>query len=316
MALRNSILRTLSYFDLFEYPLTKEELFAFLWQPPFDSAQGKPKANYEEFLEYLDSPEAPPEKFGYYFLSGCEANVESRRRRLVWSELKLKIARRAVKWFRSIPYIRAIFVCNTVGAGEAKEGSDIDFFIVTAPDRVWLVRFFSNLTLRLLGLRTFGDKIKDRVCLSFFIDSHNLSLSNLRVAEDDIYLAHWLYRLAPLYDPENIYEKLLSANQWTKRFLPNTGRLYPAGHALAVRDSFLSRIWKKSWEIIWRGAYGNLIEKQAMGLQIQKMDFNLKERARLGDKAVILDRKIIKLHVNDRRAPILKKWKGASSAEW
>lgn len=302
MALKNSVLRTLSYFDLADYPLTKEELFAFLWQPP--------EVSYEHFLEFLKNPsDGWQEKFGYYFLSGKEATVNSRRERLIWSELKLKIARRAARRLRSVPFIRAIFVGNTVGAGEAKEESDIDFFIVAAPNRVWLVRFFSNLILRFFGLRTFGSKIKDRVCLSFFLDSHNLSLSNLRVAENDVYLVYWLHRLVPLYDPENIYEKLFLANQWTKRFIPNAAHLHPVGYTLAIRDSAFGRVWKRIWEIFWRGAYGDLLEKQARGLQTQKMDFKLKERERQGDKAVILDKRIVKLHENDRRAEILKKWK-------
>ena len=43
--LEQAILRTLIYFDLASFPLTKEELFAFLWQPP--------AIGYEEFLEKM-----------------------------------------------------------------------------------------------------------------------------------------------------------------------------------------------------------------------------------------------------------------------
>ena len=32
--MEQSILRTLAYFDLADYPLTKEELFSYLWQSP------------------------------------------------------------------------------------------------------------------------------------------------------------------------------------------------------------------------------------------------------------------------------------------
>ena len=139
--LKQSIVKTLTYFDLIYYPLTKEELFAYLWRAPY--------GRYDDFLSVLERPERCWEsKWGYYFLPGREKKIENRRIRLLHSEQKLKLARRAVKKIRAVPFLRAIFLCNSVASGTAGETSDIDFFIVTAPKRIWLVRFFTNLILR------------------------------------------------------------------------------------------------------------------------------------------------------------------------
>ena len=77
--LQTSVVKTLAYFDISGYPLTKEELFEYLWQPP---AMG-----YADFTEQLAgfAPVQIGTKWGYYFLAGREYNVENRRRRQVYS---------------------------------------------------------------------------------------------------------------------------------------------------------------------------------------------------------------------------------------
>lgn len=325
--MKKSVWQTLCYFDLFGHPLTKEELFANLWQPP--------KVNYEEFLNWLDGNCHPERsegslsvgqsdrdssvatlpqndkikcKFGYYFLPGKEEIVENRRRRLLYAEAKMKIARRAAKKIRSVPFLRAVFVCNNVGALRAEEDSDIDMFVIASAGRMWLVRFFANIILRLFGLRTYGAKTKDRVCLSFFVDSEHLSLSNLRALPDDIHFAYWLHEMVPVYDPENLYGKFLKANSWTKEFLPNLRPASSSNYIFAVKDSAIGRVWKKMWETMWRGAYGGILENQAKSFQLIQMKPSVKEKMNNGDRGVVVEDGVIKLHENDRRLEYKKKW--------
>lgn len=219
---------------------------------------------------------------------------------------KLKIARRATKLIRSAPFSRAIFACNSVGAGAATADSDIDFFIITAPGRIWIVRLFTNLILRLFGLRTYGDRRANKVCLSFYVDFNHLNFSPWRVADDDIYLAYWLYQLTALYDPDNYYQRLLSANGWTKEFLPQAAKL--AGNFAAGKITRWGAAWKKIWEKMWSKTYGDLLERQAKALQRQKLKLSLKEAAARGNGAVVIEDGIIKLHENDRRTEYREKW--------
>lgn len=298
--LRFSIIKTLAYFDDQNRPLTADELFNCLWQPPRVS-----RADFSDQLnagadgvEYLD---------GFYFLAGRAETIANRRRAVLASDLKMKIARRAAGKICSVPFVRAVFVGNTVSAGTANTDSDIDFFIITAPGRVWIARFFVNLILRLWRLRTYGDKLRDRVCLSFFTDTKHLDLSPYRVAADDIYLPYWIHQLAAVYDEGGYCEKFLEANRWTDKFLPHApGRI---GWLLAVAPGRLGKWWKRAWEKMWSGSYGDLVESQAKGLQLQKIPFSVKERARRADKAVILGDGVVKLHANDRRADFLERWR-------
>ncbi|MDD2758639.1 MAG: hypothetical protein PHD72_04750 [Patescibacteria group bacterium] len=297
--LSESIKKTLTYFSLFDYPLTKEELFAYLWQPPW--------LGYEE---YLSAPLAgAAEKGGYWFIPGQEANTENRRRRLLVSELKLKIARQAVKKIRSVPFLRAVFVCNSVGSGLAETNSDVDFFIITAPRRIWLVRFFTNLILKFFGLRTYGQNSRDKICLSFFVDSEHLNLSPLKVEEEDVHFIYWLHQMIPVYDPENYYAKFLSANEWAKKYLPNVARKSSGAYLSAVKDSIIGSGWKKMWEKMWGGGYGGLLESQVKAVQSQRLKAGVKTAAAKRDNSVVISDAVLKFHENDTRKSIFENWK-------
>lgn len=314
--LRISILKTLAYFDLANYPLTAEELFVFLWQPPAIS--------YPEFLLSLRgavSDEAIPmnpedrhaslamtEKSGYYFFSGREKIVEDRRRKFLISEQKLKIAQKAAKKIRSIPFLKAIFVCNSVGARQADEISDIDFFIITDPKRIWLVRFFANLILRLFGLRTYGQKNNNRICLSFYVDTEHMDLAPLRAIESDIHFAYWVQQMVPIYDPQFFYPQFLRANSWIKKFIPHMCTEISSVSSYVLPNSRLGLFWKKIWEKMWQGAYGDRIEKQAKEIQWLKIKPAIKEKAGQADNGIVLADGVLKFHENDTRIKYKEDW--------
>ncbi len=220
----------------------------------------------------------------------------------------MKIALRAAKKIRSAPFLRAIFVCNTVGSEQSAENSDIDFLIITHPKRIWIVRMLTNLILRLWRLRTYGKKIKNRICLSFYLDAHHLSLSNYRIAEDDIHFAYWIQQMIPIYDPENMYSKFLQANSWSRKYLPNIDPDPVFTERFIIKDSKIGKIWKKIWEKMCRGGYGDFVEKQSRLTQWLKMNAKIKNKIKRVDKGVVISDGIIKLHERDTRADYRREW--------
>ena len=303
MSLERSILKTLHYFDITQFPLTKEEIFSLLWQSSPTSIE-----QVEQELKKMFAEKKIGEQYGYYFLPGGEKTVEWRRERLLSSEAKMKIALRAAKKIRSVPFLRAIFVCNTVGSEQSTDNSDIDFLIITHPKRIWIVRMLTNLILRLWRLRTYGAKIKNRICLSFYLDAHHLSLSNYRIADDDIHFAYWLQQMISVYDPENIYHKFLQANSWSRKYLPNTDYSPVPTERFVINDSPVGKIWKHVWEKMWHGSYGDIIEKQSRLTQWMKINSDIKNRINKGDKGVIISDGIIKFHEHDTRANYRQEW--------
>jgi len=303
--LEQSILQTLRYFDIARYPLTKEELFRFLWQPP--------PVKYVDFLEQLNESLATlncpwQEKGGYYFLFGHEDAVEQRRTELVISAKKLKKARFAVKFIANVPFLKAIFVCNSVGREAAKQDSDIDLLILTTLGRLWIVRFFTNFILKIFGLRTSGFKQCDKICLSFYLSTDGLDLAQWRISNDDIHLAYWITQMVTIYDPENFYERFITANTWIKFFLPNITAT-KVFDSIAVNNTIIGRTWKTIWEKMWGNTYGNMIEDNARALQWHALKLSVKDRAEKPEKGVVINNQIIKLHENDRREWYRDEWK-------
>ncbi len=300
--LEQSIIKTLAYFDIADYPLTAEELFRYLWQPP--------RLSYEDFLVRLPNCGGYEQKYGYYFLPGRELIIEKRRERSLESALKLKRARTAAGFIAAVPFLRAIFVCNSVGSEQARTGSDIDFFIVTTARRIWIVRFFTNLILRIFGLRTYGRKRQNRICLSFFVDTDHLNLSPYKICDNDIHFIYWLHQMQPLYDLGNWHEKFLLANIWTDQFVPHIKSGGSLVLGFAVYNSPVGRIWKSVWEKMWGTPYGDLVENQAKQLQAQKSKIKIfiEKKQTAPSQGIIIADGVIKLHENDTRQDYLNKW--------
>lgn len=300
--LKQSILRTLAYFDVFGYALTKEELRRFLYG-------------------YTDNPDLQidnwPNKDGFYFLPGREENVAARQRAVKWFEQKMKIAKRAIKKLRWAPFLRAVFVCNTLAGPGLVEDSDIDVFVVVRKGRLWLARLLATLVLSLFGLRRTKKIFKDRVCLSFYVTDDNLNLSKIALDEDlsgvalaktDIYLMYWLAQLIPIYDPDNLHTSIQRANQWVKKYLPNAFVPYELSERLQVSNGKISKFIKNLLEKMWSGKYGDLIEKQAREAQKARMKMNYASAQNEPDTRVIVSDQMLKFHENDRRVEYRDLW--------
>lgn len=293
--LRQSISRTLAYFDVFGYPLTKEELWRYLLRMTDNTDL---RITYADFVLQLDGV---LNKDGFYFLPGREENVETRQRAVKWFEEKMKIAKRAVKKIRWVPFLRAVFICNTMAGPGLKEESDIDIFIITRRGRIWLVRFLATFVLKFFRLRTFKNKTKDRVCLSFFVTDDNLNLSKIAL-DEDVYLMYWLAQLIPVYDPDNLHVSVQRANQWVEKYLPNAFVPYELSERLRVDNGRISKFVKNLLEKIWGGKYGDLMEKQAGEAQKIRIKMNY------ASAGIIVSEQMLKFHENDRRSEYRQRW--------
>ena len=296
--IKSSILKTLSFFSIFSYPLTKEELLEFLWKKKTDWQE------LENSLSVLVKEQKIFSEYGYYFLPDGQDGVESRRTRLIDNENKFKKAVKACKKISWLPFVRAVFVCNSLAFGTANQKSDIDFFIITDSKRLWLVRFFSNLLLLVLGLRV--NKNKSGVCLSFFISKDFLNLQSIRIQEEDIYLTYWIALLIPLYDPDVFHKKIISENKWLLDFLPQISSELSI-YAKEVKNGQIKKMVKNILEKIWQGAYGELMEKQAAEAQKTKIKLSARDK-NFNFPGVILNDDMLKFHENDRRKEYYEKW--------
>ncbi len=306
--LEKAILATLAYFDIFDYPLTLMEIFRYLYQPS--------AVNYQSPDTFLDLQqvlhsnqnlkEAISQKNGFYFLKGREDLIKKRKERHDIAQPKWKIAQKAAKYLQLVPFIKMMTVCNTLAYDNAEEKSDIDFFIVVKSGRMWTARFIATLLMQFLGLRRYNRKIKDRICLSFYVTEDNLDLSNMAI-QDDIYLRYWITQVVPLYVRDDMDVEFAKANKWTKNYLPNFV-LYQAGQKRKVLDNRFFIAVRTIREKMLRGRLGDAIEGWLRKIQRSKMDKNTRSLAQKSGTEVIISDKMLKFHEIDRREEFRKKF--------
>ena len=127
-----------------------------------------------------------------------------------------QLFQRAQKYIQKItwiPGIRMIAVANSLSMYATHTESDIDLFVVTARNRIWIVRILMTLCFWSYGVWRKGEDIAENFCLSFFVEEASMDLSKIAL-KDDIYLYFWIYYLKPLYEWGDTYERFLEYNSW------------------------------------------------------------------------------------------------------
>jgi len=294
--IKEAIVETIAFFDLFDYPLTAWEVWKYL--PGI-------KIGYDEFVNVLyafDFENKIEIVNSFYILTGRREIIAVKMKRYYYTDKKFERAIRLFKFFKYFPGIKMIAVGNLIGAHNLKEDGDIDLFIVTETGRIWTVRFFLAVVMEIFGLRPRLGKEKDKICLSFFVSENNLDLKSLMLKDDqgkinDPYFIHWLAGLIPIYDIGGIYEKLITANNYIFDLLPNwkTNEIH---HERQIMAS--SVFWQK-----FSSSLVKYFEKYLKNWQIKRFPSVIKDLLNKDTRVVVGD-DIIKLHVNDRREEFRK----------
>ena len=157
-----------------------------------------------------------------------------------------------------IPGIRMIAVANSLSMYATHEDSDIDLFVITAKNRIWIVRILMTLCFSSYGVWRKGEDIAENFCLSFFVEEESMDLSKIAI-KDDIYLYFWIYYLKPIYEVGDIYERFLRENTWVdvpldmrsedhKYALPTWSIEYPSARLMQVILTLCNRIFWFFWE--------------------------------------------------------------------
>ena len=200
-----NIKRTLLYYEIFDHPLTLEELFYLfprnsLTKPEFtDRLRGlTANGSLSLFDGYYTLPSLPP------------GSVELREKREKLAVRRMRIARLMSQMIRRFPFVRGVFLSGDLSKGVAHEESDIDYVIVTNSRRLWVCR-----TLLVLFKKTILFNSKKYFCLNYFVAEDNLLLE-----ARNYYTATEIAHLKPLYNVE-MFLRYMNANSWIKGFFPN-----------------------------------------------------------------------------------------------
>jgi hypothetical protein len=205
--LEDAILRTLSYFDIFNYPLKVSEIFNFL----------QLKVNQSELQDALSEMAAN----GQIYVNGDLFSLQSplpifeRRQKgnALADSLLPKVKEKANLIFQ-FPFVRSVMASGSFSKNYMDDTSDFDFFIICAPQRIWISRM-----LLVLYKKLFLKNSHRYFCINYFIDE-----SNLAIDEKNIFTATELATVLPLTGRYH-YEQLIKANhEWILSTFPNFER--------------------------------------------------------------------------------------------
>lgn len=290
MLVDETVLKTISFFDLFDYPPTRTEIWKYLVGEKMSLSET------DTIIGALITSGRLQEKNGLIFFPGREKIILLRPARYRHSCRKWRRARRWARILSGLPGALLVGIGNTLSYNNAKDESDIDFFIIVRRGCLWRTRIFAAGLAACLRLRPGPGNSRDKLCLSFFIADDNLNLEKYSIPKiTDIYLAFWIGQMLPLCAKPGIYEKFILENNWIKKILPNVFRQSSA----------------RATSVFWKCLFAPIAILPGSFLKkIQKRHFPsaLREAALRNDGSVCIGDDVLKFHLNDRRTEIYNKW--------
>lgn len=216
------ILKVLAYFDIFQYPLAKNEIRKFL---------GKPfsELDFERSLQQLLAGQTIFLHHDYYSLHNNSLLVPRRKEGNIRAEKLLPKAFKIGRFLFCFPFVRAVCISGSLSKNFADEKDDIDFFIITKSGRLWIARTIMHLFKKF----TFLTGHQHYFCMNYYIDEEALLIedqniftaievatlvpvSGKRTMDDFFESNNWVYQFFPAYN----YEHLASdrpGKPWIKR---------------------------------------------------------------------------------------------------
>jgi hypothetical protein len=201
-SLRQAIIRTVAYSDVFDFALTRGELHRFL------IGVG---CTHQELAAALDSGAVDDHvsiRGDLVAVRGREDLFALRQGRDRTSARLWPAARRLGRAIASLPFVRMVAVTGGLAAGNAIDG-DIDLLVVTRAGRLWLTRAAAIAIVR------FAARQGWELCPNYF-----LAETALELHDHDLYAASELVRMVPIAGL-GAYSRFRALNTWTASWFPN-----------------------------------------------------------------------------------------------
>lgn len=240
-AVQLQILKTLAYFDIFHYPLTNEEIKNFCaisTSQVFINEQlvllinSKNIYKIDEFYSLHDN----------LFLAlrrhnGNKKAVEEMAKALKASQILYKF-----------PFVEGLALSGSLSKNYADENSDIDFFIITKANRLWIARTLMHVFYK-FALMTGRERL---FCMNYYVDENGFEIE-----EKNIFTAMEIVTLIPIRGL-NVVSRFINKNNWVKDFFPAK----PPGNKNTEEEN---KVWLRVLiEKILSGSTGNRIDNWLM----------------------------------------------------
>lgn len=247
--LEEAVVQAVAYSDIFDYPLTAREIHRYLMNLA---------VAYDEVDDHLSSGRLVPgylsSRKGFFTLPGRESIVETRLQRAGQAREDWGHAYRYGRIIASLPFVRMVAVTGELAMDNVGPASDIDYFVITEPGRLWLSRLMIVAVVRYAALRGL------EICPNYLLSEHALEFD-----DRNCYTAHEVAQMVPISGLET-YRRLRDLNPWVEEHLPNA-----AGPPRYLETPVYWRPFRRLVETLLRTPIGARLEHWEMDRKIRKL---------------------------------------------
>ena len=269
--MKTSLIRSACFFEAIGMAVTSAELEI------VQDVRVDPDEEYVGVLNECRGHVGRPER--------VEELVKEMEERDRYQARKRRRAFRIAQFLSWIPGVRFVALANTTAFGNARDGGDLDFFLIVRHGMIWTVRLLSVLPLRLLRRTPREGFERDAVCLSYFISDKQCNIQSHQLPDDDPYFRYWFLSLVPLCD-DGIGEEFWKANAWIYD-------RHPSATQWQTAPEFMARSHSWGWPF-------QTLEAVARKLQMKRFPRLIREQMNQGTAVMVSD-ETLKFHVEDGR---------------
>ncbi len=136
------------------------------------------------------------------------------------SEITYKNHQRIIKYLSWIPFIRFVGISGSIAAenpttdqeGIRQGKVDLDIFVITSANSLWLVFFFERT---LTNLFTLLFRSRYLLCFNYAMDGTFLEIHNR-----NLYTATELFNLKTVFNKQHAIQQLMRVNAWAGKYYP------------------------------------------------------------------------------------------------
>lgn len=292
--LEKAILLSISYSSVFDFPLKTAEIKLRLIGTKNVSSQDLKKT-----LIKLCKKKFLLEEKGFYFLPNFRKNLVLREKRAKIAFSKRKEAQKFVNFAKRILFIKAIAITGSLSTSNTNLNDDVDWLIMTAPQRLWLTRPLVLLIGILFSKKRHrnGDHKDNSWCFNMFLEETSLGLPyNKR----NIYTAHEVCQADFVFSKDGEEGLFLGENRWVKRYLPGFYQERIAEAFEKHKKISAKKTKAKKTEKLWLGWLLDLINKLFYKIQYWYMKNHMTEELVQENRAFF--------HPRDTKREIMRKW--------
>jgi hypothetical protein len=194
----HEILATITIAHHFKSAFNREQLFRYL----------KSKIDKKTFHSAIDKLVREKIVFERNNLLFAEDIEEICHKKRSWSKALFKENIKYLWFLSKLPWIKYIGLTGANSFESCNEDDDIDLFIITSRDRLWICYLTIVLITKLIRKRQI-------LCVNYLIDENNLE-----IAEKSYFTAVQIIQMMPVFDNGH-HKKLIEENPWIFEILPN-----------------------------------------------------------------------------------------------